>query len=145
MLEREFKHDKRVTFQVSDSTDVHYSLYGHRYRLTHGDQFSGGDSIIGPIGAVLRGDAKKRNRESQVGNPYDTLICGHFHQLVIMKKIIINGSLKGYDEYAYGHNFPFEEPQQALWLTHPDHGITFNMPVFVDNVSKSNKNKPLVF
>lgn len=145
MLEREFKHDKRITFQVSDSTDVHYSLYGHRYRLTHGDQFSGGDSIIGPIGAVLRGDAKKRNRESQVGNPYDTLICGHFHQLVIMKKIIINGSLKGYDEYAYAHNFPFEEPQQALWLTHPDHGITFNMPVFVDNVSKSNKNKPLEF
>lgn len=145
MLAREFKYDKRVTFQISDGTDAHYDIYGHRYNLTHGDQFSGGDSIVGAIGAVSRGDSKKRNRDGQVGQPYDTLICGHFHQLTIMKKIIINGSLKGYDEYAHAHNFQYEPPQQAMWLTHPDHGITFNMPVFLTESAKSNKTKPIVF
>jgi hypothetical protein len=62
-----------------------------------------------------------------------------------MKKIIINGSLKGYDEYAHAHNFQYEPPQQAMWLTHPDHGITFNMPVFLTESAKSNKTKPIVF
>lgn len=145
MLEREFKHDKRITFQISDGTDAHYDIYGHRYNLTHGDQFSGGDSIVGAIGAVSRGDSKKRSRDGQVGQPYDTLICGHFHQLTIMKKIIINGSLKGYDEYAHAHNFGFEPAQQAMWLTHPDHGITFNMPVFLTEPTKGNKSKPISF
>ena len=145
LLAREFAHDKRVTFCISDGTDVNYSIYGHKYLLTHGDQFSGGDSIIGAIGPVTRGDSKKRNRESQIGRPYDTLICGHFHQLVIMKKIIINGALKGYDEYAYAHNFPFERPQQAMWLTHPEHGITFNLPIFVDKVDKKPHKQPIEF
>jgi hypothetical protein len=45
----------------------------------------------------------------------------------------VNGSLKGYDEYAYTNNFPFEPPTQALWLTHPEFGITISMPVFVDH------------
>jgi predicted phosphodiesterase len=145
MLAREFANDKRVTVVVSDGTDINYSIYGHKYLLTHGDQFSGGDSIIGAIGPVTRGDSKKRNRESQIGRPYDTMICGHFHQLVVMKKIVINGSLKGYDEYAYAHNFPFERPQQAMWLTHPEHGITFNMPIFVEESKRKGNHKPLEF
>lgn len=145
MLAREFKNDKRITFQIPDGMDARYSIYGHRYNLTHGDQFSGGDSIIGAIGTVLRGDSKKRNRESQLDRPYDTLLCGHFHQLWIVNRAIINGTLKGYDEYAYGHNFPFEEPKQAMWLTHPNHGITFNMPIFVDKTPKKTFAKPLEF
>ena len=146
ILAKEYKNDKRVTFQISDGPDCQFQIYNHRYLLTHGDQFSGGDSIIGAIGTVARGDSKKRNRESQIGKPYDTLICGHFHQLVIMKKIIVNGSLKGYDEYAYAHNFPFEAPQQAMWLTHPEHGITFNMPIFLENdPRKQNYKLPINF
>ena len=146
ILAKEYKNEKRVTFQISDGTDCQFQIYNHRYLLTHGDQFSGGDSIIGAIGTVARGDSKKRNRESQIGKPYDTLICGHFHQLSIMKKLIVNGSLKGYDEYAYAHNFPFEEPQQAMWLTHPEHGITFNMPIFLeDNPKKQHYKLPITF
>tara|TARA_R110000868_G_scaffold338380_1_gene599132 strand:- start:1642 stop:2784 length:1143 start_codon:yes stop_codon:yes gene_type:complete len=146
MLAREFKDDPRVTFQISDGTDCQYSIYNHRYSLTHGDQFSGGGDIAGAIVPVLRGDAKKRNREGQINKTYDTLICGHFHQLVVTKKAIINGSLKGYDEYAYAHNFPYEPPQQAMWLTHPEHGITFCMPIFLDEKKKDVKYKlPITF
>ena len=139
MLELYYKKDPRVTFHIPDGTDARYDIYSHKYLLTHGDQFSGGDGIIGAIGPVLRGDAKKNVRENQIGNAYDTMICGHFHQLVITKKAIINGSLKGYDEYAYAHNFGYEKPQQAMWITHPDHGITFNFPIFLDepNVTRA--------
>ena len=40
--------------------------------------------------------------------------------------------MKGLDEYAYQANLPPEPPMQALWLTHPKHGVTISLPVFCD-------------
>lgn len=133
LLEREFKNDKRVTFQVSSGPDCSYSIYGHRYLLTHGDQFRGGDGLIGMLGPVIRGDHKKRGRNGQIGLEYDTMLLGHWHQYVSMNRVIVNGSLKGYDEYANQGNFGFEVPKQALWMTHPKHRITFTMPVVLED------------
>ncbi len=128
--------DKRVTFYVPDGPDAHYRIYNYRYVLTHGDQFRGGDGIIGPIGPLVRGDQKKRSRNSQIAQDYDTMICGHWHQYIHLRRLIVNGSVKGYDEYAFAGNFPFEEPTQALWMTHPRFGITFRMPVFCEQPTK---------
>ena len=47
-----------------------------------------------------------------------------------------NGSLKGYDEYAADNNFGFEPASQNFWVTHPDHGITFDAPVYADAAVK---------
>ena len=47
--------------------------------------------------------------------------------------IIVNGSLVGYNEYAQKMHFGFEPPQQALWLTHPTRGLTFQEAVFADD------------
>ena len=129
---REFRGDPDVTFQIPDGTDAHWSVLGHRYAMTHGNQFRAGDSIIGPIGPVARGDQKKRARDSQVGQGYDTLLVAHFHQLRADARVIMNGSLKGYDEYAAQNNFGFEPPRQALFLTHATHWITFSMPVLAE-------------
>jgi hypothetical protein len=131
-LARRFEKDKRVTFYIPDGTDAYYRIYQHRYLLTHGDQFRGGDGIIGPLGPIIRGDHKKRSRNAQVNMDYDTMICGHWHQYIHLSRLIVNGSLKGYDEYAYVNNFPFEAPAQALWLTHPKYRTTYRMPVYVD-------------
>lgn len=136
MLEKAFEGDDRVRFMISPGPDQHFRIYNHAYLLTHGDQFRGGDGMIGFLGPVKRGDHKKRGRNSQIGLGYNTLILGHFHQLSQNSRMIINGSLVGYNEYAYQGNFEFEEPKQALWLTHPDRGITFHMPVFVDEPRK---------
>ena len=90
--------------------------------------------MIGCLGPIIRGDHKKRSRNAQVDMEYDTMIMGHWHQYIHHSRVIVNGSLKGYDEYAYNNNFGFEPPQQAMWLTQAKHGITFRMPVFVDPV-----------
>lgn len=132
MLERYFKRDKRVSFFIPNGPDALYKVFSHRYLLTHGDQARGGDGVIGVLGPIVRTDYKKRSKQSQIKQEYDTLLCGHFHQLIQLRKLIVNGSLKGYDEYANSENFPFEEPQQALWITHPQHGITFSMPVYAE-------------
>lgn len=131
-LSKHFEEDKRVQFLIPDGSDAYYQIYGHRYLLTHGDQFRGGDGMIGALGPIIRGDHRKRSRNAQIDTEYDTMLLGHWHQLIQLQRLIVNGSLKGYDEYAYQSNFPYEPPRQALWLTHPEHGITFSAPILVD-------------
>lgn len=131
-LAKAFADNDRVTFLIPDGSDAYYKIYDHRYTLTHGDQFRGGDGVIGPLGPIIRGDHRKRSRNAQINLDYDTLIMGHFHQHMQLTRLIVNGSVKGYDEYAYRENFPFEQPQQALWLTHPRYRITYRMPVVLE-------------
>lgn len=100
--------------------------------------------MIGALGPIIRGDHKKRGRDAQLGDGYDCLIMGHWHQLIQMQRVIVNGSLKGYDEYAYNNNFGYEPPKQALWITHPDHGITFQVPVLVDEKKHKEVERPWV-
>jgi len=135
-LDKHFEKDKRIQFLIPDGPDAYYSIFNHRYLLTHGDQFRGGDGVIGALGPIIRGDHRKRSRNAQIDMSYDTMIIGHWHQLIQLERLIVNGSLKGYDEYAYSNNFGFEPPRQAMWITHPEHGITFSIPVYVDEVKK---------
>jgi len=128
-LARAFATDARVTFDVSDSADVLAPAYGRQVMVTHGDQTSGGGGIGGIWPPIMRLDARKSQRQSAVGQPYDLLVMGHWHQLVFGPSFIVNGSLKGYDEYAFDLNFGYEPPQQALWLMTPEHGKTWTAPV----------------
>jgi hypothetical protein len=128
-LAKHFEGDSRVRFFVPDSSDALFRIFSTRFNLTHGDQFRGGDSIIGPLGPLTRGNQKKQARNQAVNLEYDVMLCGHWHQYIHLSRLIVNGSLKGYDEYAYQNNFGFEYPQQALFVTHPRHGITYRMPV----------------
>ena len=132
LLERRYRKDKRVVFSIPDGPDCHYRIYNQRYLLTHGDQFRGGDGMIGPLGPIARGAHKKASRNAALDMDFDTMVCGHFHQLMQLPSLIVNGSLKGYDEYAFQGNFRWERPAQGLWITHPTEGITFQMPVYLD-------------
>lgn len=132
-LAARYRDDSRVTFTIPDGPDVYYRIYGHRYCLTHGDQFRGGDGLIGPLGPLTRGRHKKASRDASLTGAFDTMVVGHFHQLMQLPHLIVNGTLKGYDEYAFGNNFGFERPSQALWITHPENGITFQMPIYLDD------------
>lgn len=132
MLARAFKNDPRVKFYIPQGSDALYRIYNTRYLLTHGDQFKASDSIIGAIGPLMRGNQKKTARNQGIGLPYDVMLCGHWHQYIHLARLIVNGSVKGYDEYAAGWNFPAEPAQQALWMTHPRYGINWRMPIFCD-------------
>lgn len=130
MLDKYFQNNKNVNFVVSPGDDLQFKVYNHTFRLSHGSQFRGGGGFIGSLSPITRGEIKKRSTAETLKRNYDTLIIGHFHQYMILNRVIVNGSLIGYNEFAAGNNFPLERPQQALFLTHPVHGITFNCPVF---------------
>lgn len=132
LLSARFQGDSRVTFLIPEGPDAYYRIYNTRYLLTHGDQFRGGDGMIGALGPISRGDKKKRSRNVQTDKSFDVMLLGHWHQYIHLGRFIVNGTLKGYDEYADQNNFDVEPAQQAMWITHPDRGITFRMPIFVD-------------
>jgi hypothetical protein len=134
-LERDFRKDKRITFMVPNESDARFNVFGHRYLLTHGDSLGvkGGDGIIGALGPIMRGSLKTARSESQIGRDYDTLVIGHWHQYLTLPGLIVNNSLKGYDEYArLALRAPYSRPSQALWFTHPEHGITAQWPVYLE-------------
>lgn len=130
MVERHFQGDKRLTFQVSENADTLVSIYGHGHLLTHGDQVNGGGGIGGIWPPIMRLRARKAQRAMEVGQPFETLWMGHWHQYISTPYLVINGSTKGLDEYAWLNNFGFEVPQQALAIVTPEHNITVQAPVF---------------
>jgi hypothetical protein len=142
MLADKFRDDKRFTFYIPDSADALYRVYNTRMLLTHGDQFPGSDSIIGPIGSLMRGTQKKQQMKSAVDQTFDVLECGHWHQRITLSHLIVNNSLKGYDEYAYAHNFRFSRASQNLWTTHADIGINWEMEVLAEKAPKHSVTTP---
>lgn len=131
MIARHFKDDDRITLQIPETADAHYTIYNTRYCITHGDQFRGGHGIAGALSPLLLGDARKRKRSDATNNPYDYMVMGHWHQEIDTHGIIVSNSLKGYDEYAMLQNLAYSEPSQAFWLTDPDKGRTLRTSVHV--------------
>ena len=128
-VQQQLEGDERFTWNVPLGSDAVTKNYDFTMLTTHGDQFRGGNGIGGILIPILRGDSRKRQRQSAIKQPYDLLVMGHFHQYTNGPGVLINGSLKGYDEYAYNNNFNFEPPQQALWVVTPEHGASFHMPI----------------
>jgi len=128
-LEQRFIGNKKVTFDVAAGADLMVDVQDTTYLLTHGDQAKGGGGIGGIWPPLMRMVARKRNNTD-----FDYMVLGHFHQLIMAPSsgFLLNGSLKGYDEYAAIGNFAYEVPQQALWINMPEKGILWQTSILVD-------------
>jgi hypothetical protein len=129
-LEQRFIENKKVTFEVATGADLMVDVQDTTYLLTHGDQARGGGGIGGIWPPLMRLVARKRNNTD-----FDYMVLGHFHQLIMAPSsgFLLNGSLKGYDEYAAIENFAYEVPQQALWINVPEKGILWQTSLLVDD------------
>lgn len=130
---KELRNDDRFYIDVSDSSECQFTLHNTTYRMVHGDEFKGGGGVSGNFSPVVRGDLKTRARQMSLGQPYDYLVVGHFHQLRTPSKgTKMNGSLVGFSEYSFSHGFDFELPTQAMWITHPEWGVTISWPIILE-------------
>lgn len=135
LLAREFAADERIHFDIPDTNEVHYRVYGQRYLAMHGDMLGvkGGDGIIGSLGPIARGETKVGKQASALGLDYDVLVIGHWHQMLWLPRVIVAGTLKGWDEYARSAlRAPPAPPCQPLWFVHPRRGITSRWEIGVD-------------
>lgn len=133
LLARELARDSRITWEIPTAADTNVRIYDVQYLLTHGDQFRGGSGIAGALSPMMIGSARKTKRQLYAGKPYQYMVLGHWHTQMFLpsKGILAGGSVKGIDEYSFIGNFDPEPPQQPLWITTPERGITFSAPVMV--------------
>lgn len=136
ILRREFTDVPEITWQISEAADTTVEVYRTKYLFTHGDQFRGGSGIAGMLSPLMLGHHRKSKRQMAVGKSFDWMVMGHWHTYFHGRGLIVNGSTKGLDEYAYTANFDFEPPQQAFWLTTPEHGVTFTAPILAQDRKK---------
>jgi len=133
MIAKHFANDDRITVSVEDDADAFFDVYDTTFLLTHGDQVTGGSGVGGIWPPIMRMLGRKQTRYSY--RPFETMIIGHWHQLIMApaQGLIVNGSIKGYDEFASLFNLRPERPQQAMWLVTPENGTTWSAPVFCDD------------
>jgi hypothetical protein len=138
LLKSHFQDDKRLTFDMRPSNDVYYRVFNERYLLAHGDMLGvkGGDGIIGSLGPIMRGEVKVSGQSSSMGRPIDKLLIGHWHQRLWLPRTIVNGALKGFDEFAMkALGAKPDTPTQALWFVHPVIGMTAHWDVYCTKVT----------
>lgn len=140
LVARAFEGDRRLHFDIPDTNEVHYRVFGQRYLAMHGDMLGvkGGDGIIGSLGPIARGETKVGKQASALGLDYDVLVIGHWHQMLWLPRVIVAGTLKGWDEYARSAlRAPPAAPCQPLWFVHPRRGITSRWEIGVDDPDRA--------
>lgn len=137
LMQKDFKNDPRIQFQISESRDNIFNVYNTKILQTHGDQFRGGTGISAEMAPLLLGEARKRERYSAVGDSFDLMIAGHFHRRNSFGRVRLNGSLIGFSDYAAINNLRYQEPCQDFWICDPDYGVTISAPIHV--MSKDEK------
>lgn len=119
--------DPRIVFSITKSAEQIVPVYNTKFLLTHGDAFRSGGGVGGIYPPMLRWAHRKLNTMD-----YDYAVIGHWHSLLYDRLVFVNGSLKGYDEYAKGNGFSTERPQQMLFVVTPENGVTMQTAIFAD-------------
>jgi len=97
--------------RLSDSYTIHFNE-GQEQRIVDGEVFY---------------RVQNRFRSASVVEVYDLEVSGE-HTYVV-EGVGVHNSLKGFDEYALISNFGFEVPQQAMWVTTPERGVTWQFAI----------------
>lgn len=126
------RDDPRITFGLTTSPEQIINVYDTSFLLTHGDGFRSAGGIGGIYPSMLKFLLKKQQMYGNVGRHVDFTLMGHWHQLLWGQDFMVNGSSKGYDEYAKSGGFGFERPSQGLFIVTPENGVTHRMPVYAD-------------
>jgi hypothetical protein len=131
ILEREFKNDDHVTFQMSAAKDQLTPIYGRTVLSTHGDKIGtkGGMGFAGPMLPIVRGSKKIEAQQAGIGRRPDMIQFGHYHTTGNPGNVLANGSVPGYSEYGDDLRAMVEPPQQWLYLLHSRWWLRERLPV----------------
>jgi len=116
--------EKRVEFLISNGQKLRFSIFDTRVITSHGDECKGGSGIAGMLSPQLIAFSRMKKTFE-----FDQWWIGHWHQLGAYRGIRVNGSGKGYDEYAAINNFDFQVPMQDFFLVAPRVGIITSWPI----------------
>lgn len=117
----------KIKFVIPKSEMAVVSIFGKRMLFTHGTNIKYGGGVGGLIIPVTRWFMRLSSTLK-----VDIAFLGHFHQSVYTKKFVVNGSIKGYDGYAFGKGLDYEAPQQTMLVLNEKRGFTSYTPIYLE-------------
>ena len=130
--------NKKINFEITKSIYTIKDIENRRFVFTHGDEIKSWNSI--PFYGLLRDATTKQNINFYVNSfketkPVEYLVVGHFHVPSLLSNgaqtIIMNGTLKGVDEYSFSKGF-LTRPSQKLLLINEKHGLECTYDLWLD-------------
>ena len=128
-LQEYFENEKRVTFLVADGGISYLKIFDKTVRFMHGHSFKSGGGV-GGITIPIRKGIMQLNKSKWA----DLTIMGHFHQMIVMEDLIVNGSLIGWNSFAEWIKADYEPPRQVFFVMHAHGGgvKTLISPIWLD-------------
>lgn len=125
-LAEHFRGNKRVTFTVEQSAHQYARVYDFDLHFHHGDEIQYG----GGVGGITIPINKATSQWDKV-KPCHYHHYGHFHQMLDMGQVAVNGSLIGYGAYSMSIKATPEPPQQLFYVLDKKRGKTAKSPIWV--------------
>lgn len=130
-----FRGHPEVSIHAAADGEALVQIGSTRFLFMHGHELGvkGGDGLIGSLGPIMRGRIKAGRSQATVGRDFDVLVLGHFHRAIWQPAdgVIVNGTLKGWDEYARVQRYAWAAASQTLFFVHPVWGPIHPFEVFL--------------
>lgn len=118
--------EKSVRYAVTPAAHQFVDAYSFRLHFTHGDEVALGLGPAPPIAALMRRVAAW---DSVFKADYHHM--GHHHRQQDLGRVVINGSLIGFNAYAMSVGAGFEKPKQTFYLLDSREGKCAMLPLWV--------------
>lgn len=134
--------EPRLTVTVPKAIVYRHQIFDYTVGISHGDGVKAQSFAGIPHYSMARRQNAIQALLKDLGEKQlDLLVYGHFHQLIYDEgqgcSLIINGSVKGGDEYGISSRYSAPRPVQALVTWHPRHGITDLSRINLDHIGAS--------
>lgn len=117
----------KLNFIVPTSTMAVVKIFDKNILFTHGHQFK----YNGGIGGIYIPMLRWFYRIASTLN-IDKAFIGHWHTLLNIPEVAVNGSVIGFNSYALNLGFKFELPQQLLYLLNEKRGFVNHQPIYLE-------------
>jgi hypothetical protein len=137
-IELHLRNQKNITFEIPRSFWIIKEIEGWRFLFLHGDNIKGWQGV--PWYGINRAIAQLKEVLEAAEDHFHYMCLGHFHSLATLDRAkggtIINGSIKGIDEYSIGKLFTGNRAKQFICGVHPRWGKTWSYDIDLQDARK---------
>lgn len=116
-----------------------HDVYDYRIGMYHGDGAKSSSYGGIPFYGLMKKKDKIQGLFSERGvDRLDMIVMGHFHQHIYMDGecgMLINGAIKGADEYSINNFHSATAPRQVLLEFHPEHGLAAQEHINLEQIT----------
>lgn len=117
----------KINFIIPKSAMAIIEIFGKKYMFAHGMQFKYNSGIGGIYIPMLKWALRMI---SQFG--LTKIFIGHWHTLLNIPEIAVNGSVIGYNARSMNFGLTYEPPQQSLILINEKRGFVNHQPIYLE-------------